>query len=151
MRHRNHPIIHQYIAFIYVSTTEEPVADLSAQALISLHLQEHFPSDPIIGEEDTTELRANAPLRERVVALVNDAFEQQDGWGKGKTVGEEEVLKAVDAGSSEGGREGRFWTIDPGMSISRTLGIQLETEGDVIKGEKRKHSRIALRITSRLS
>lgn len=90
------------------------MADLSAQALISLHLQSHFPSDPIIGEEDTTELRANASLRERVVDLVNDAFEQQDGWGKGTKVGEEDVLKAVDAGSSEGGREGRFWTIDPG-------------------------------------
>ena len=91
------------------------MADLSAQALISLHLQHHFPADPIIGEEDTTELRANAPLRERVVELVNDAFEQQPGgWGEGKKVGEDEVLAAVDAGSSEGGREGRFWTIDPG-------------------------------------
>ena len=90
------------------------VADLSAQALISLHLLEHYPTDSIIGEEDTTELRANSTLRERVVDLVNDAFEQQEGWGQGRKVDEESILKAVDAGSSEGGREGRFWTIDPG-------------------------------------
>lgn len=59
----------------------QAVADLSAQALISLHLQAHFP-DPIIGEEDTTELRANEPLRARVNALVNEAFGREDGWGK---------------------------------------------------------------------
>lgn len=65
------------------------VADLSAQALITLHLQAHF-KDLIIGEEDTTELRANGPLRERVVELVDDAFAQQEGWGKDQKVTEDQ-------------------------------------------------------------
>jgi 3'-phosphoadenosine 5'-phosphosulfate (PAPS) 3'-phosphatase len=60
-----------------------PVADLSAQALISLHLLDHFPTDLIIGEEDTSELRANEPLRNKVVGLVNDGFDRVEGWGKG--------------------------------------------------------------------
>lgn len=88
-----------------------PVADLSAQALISLHLLAHFPKDKIIGEEDTSELRANEPLREKVVGLVNEGFTREDGWGKDKKYTEEEILSAVDAGSAEGGKEGRFWTI----------------------------------------
>ncbi|BEJ08850.1 hypothetical protein CcaverHIS641_0509440 [Cutaneotrichosporon cavernicola] len=78
------------------------VADLSAQALISLHLLDHFPADKIIGEEDTSELRANAPLRNKVVGLVNGGFTREAG-----------ILAAVDAGSATGGPKGRFWTIDP--------------------------------------
>ncbi|WVR07112.1 3'(2'),5'-bisphosphate nucleotidase [Kwoniella sp. DSM 27419] len=87
------------------------VADLSAQSLISIHLQEHFPSDPIIGEEDTSELRVNDSLRERVVKLVSEGFQREQGWGKDQTFSEDEVLKAIDAGSAEGGPTGRFWTI----------------------------------------
>ncbi|KAL7421886.1 3'(2'),5'-bisphosphate nucleotidase [Cryptotrichosporon argae] len=89
------------------------VADLSAQALVSLHLLEHFPSDPIIGEEDTEELRANAELRAKVAGLVNDAFEREDGWGRDKTFSEDQILNAIDAGSAPGGPKGRYWTIDP--------------------------------------
>ena len=80
-------------------------ADLSAQSLISLYLQEAYPADRIIGEEDTTELRANEPLRSRVVGLVNK-------YGDGG-YSEERVLEAIDLGSAEGGEKGRFWTIDP--------------------------------------
>ncbi|ORY32830.1 hypothetical protein BCR39DRAFT_521890 [Naematelia encephala] len=89
------------------------VADLSAQALISLHLQSHFGEDKIVGEEDTTELRANDPLRAKVVSLVNEGFGREEGWGRGHIWEESEVLNAIDAGSSEGGKIKRFWTIDP--------------------------------------
>ncbi|TXT08984.1 hypothetical protein VHUM_02458 [Vanrija humicola] len=89
------------------------VADLSAQALISLHLLAHYPKDEIIGEEDTSELRANQPLREKVVSLVNEGFTRVDGWGKNEKFSEEQILSAVDAGSAVGGPTGRFWTIDP--------------------------------------
>lgn len=65
------------------------VADLSAQSLISLHLLAHF-QDPIIGEEDTSELRVNEPLRQRVVGLVNAGFKKEEGWGKDKNYSEEE-------------------------------------------------------------
>lgn len=80
-------------------------ADLSAQSLISLYLRKSYPEDLIIGEEDTTELRSNTPLRERVVKLVNKYSEEDHS--------EEAVLGAIDAGSAEGGAKGRFWTIDP--------------------------------------
>lgn len=65
------------------------MADISAQALITLHLQAHF-KDEIIGEEDTTELRGNSELRERVVKLVDEAFGREEGWGKGETFKEDQ-------------------------------------------------------------
>lgn len=67
------------------------MADLSAQSLISLHLQEHFANDEIIGEEDTSELRQNEPLRAKVVELVNGAFVGK-GWGEGKSYSEDEYV-----------------------------------------------------------
>lgn len=106
------------------------MADLSSQSLISLHLLHHFPTDNIIGEEDTTELRSNESLRERVIALVNGGFSSsgpdaqwnggKDGWATDKQWSESEVLDAIDAGSFEGGSKGRAWTIDP---IDGTLGF----------------------------
>ena len=66
------------------------VADLSAQALISLHLLRHFPSDFIIGEEDTSELRENGGLRSRVVELVREGFEGEHGWSEGRSLEEAE-------------------------------------------------------------
>jgi 3'(2'), 5'-bisphosphate nucleotidase len=77
------------IIFCLRSQLNLPVADLSAQALITLHLREHS-KDEIIGEEDTTELRANSALRERVVGLVDEAFGREEGWGKGKTWSEDQ-------------------------------------------------------------
>lgn len=70
------------------------VADLSAQSLISLHLQAHFSGDEIIGEEDTAELRQNEPLRAKVVDLVNGGF-VSEGWGQDKTFSEEEYVQAL--------------------------------------------------------
>jgi 3'(2'), 5'-bisphosphate nucleotidase len=71
------------------------VGDLAAQALITLHLQQFFPEDKIVGEEDTTELRKNDGLRNKVVSLVNEGFEagklgeESKGiWGEGQTFSE---------------------------------------------------------------
>lgn len=67
------------------------MADLSAQALISLHLLAHF-KDGIIGEEDTTELRRNDSLRDKVVGLVNGGFEKEQGWEERRKWSEEECV-----------------------------------------------------------
>lgn len=70
------------------------VGDLAAQSLISLHLLEAFPEDKIVGEEDTTELRQNEGLRNKVIQLVNEGFAkgraEEGAWAEGKTWSEEE-------------------------------------------------------------
>ena len=60
-------------------------------------------------------------MRATIVDLVNEAL-ALEGNGVGEkleSLTEEQVLAAIDRGSSEGGREGRWWTCDP---IDGTLG-----------------------------
>ncbi len=37
-------------------------------------LAKAFPDDPLVGEEDTKDLRANPAMRDRVVELANEAL-----------------------------------------------------------------------------
>jgi len=101
------------------------VADFSAQAVVNTILARAYPKDPIVGEEDSADLRGDSPtattLRERVVALANESLTAelgkgdmvQWGLGPGEARTSEELLAAIDRGNFEGGRTGRMWTLDP--------------------------------------
>ena len=82
------------------------VADFGAQAVISLMLGEVLPDDPIVGEEDTAELRseAGAALRHPIVEHVASVLPGHD---------EATVLDAIDRCNHPGGGQGRHWTVDP--------------------------------------
>lgn len=82
------------------------VADFAAQAIVSHALGEAFPSIPLIGEEDASALRepGNAALKDKVVTAVQAVMPALD---------EAAILAAIDRGTHEGGRAGRFWTLDP--------------------------------------
>lgn len=82
------------------------VADLGSQALISLILAEAFPVDPMVGEEDASLLRSapEGPITaavQRHVAAVRPS------------VGATDLIAALDRCGHAGGRQGRFWTLDP--------------------------------------
>ncbi|KAJ2775466.1 3'(2'),5'-bisphosphate nucleotidase [Coemansia nantahalensis] len=83
------------------------VADFGAQAVVNAILERHFPDDPIVGEEDSKDLRGEdgRALRDKVVDLVNAAVDQ--------TMSADEVLGAIDRGQYAGGATGRHWTLDP--------------------------------------
>ena len=111
------------------------MADYSAQAVINTILSHAFPDDPIVGEEDAADLRAQTResevLRARVVELADDVLAQPplsssspallplgingdgDGgeraeWGLGKRCGADALLNAIDRGAHAGGqRSGR--------------------------------------------
>lgn len=83
-------------------------------------LERAFPHDPIVGEEDASDLRvdAGAVLRGRIVELANEALTAElatgdDGeWGigPGKERSADELLDAIDRGNHTGGKTGReFW------------------------------------------
>ncbi len=82
------------------------VADYGVQAVVSLSLQSVFPQDPLVGEEDASELKdpANAAIKEKVISRVQDVIPD---------VTEEEIIAAIDRGNHEGGGRGRHWTLDP--------------------------------------
>lgn len=86
------------------------VADLGAQTLVSLALGEAFPGDPLVGEEDSSQL-GDAPIREALEARI---AEVRPG------LGDDDVARALDRGGFEGGPGGRWWTLDP---VDGTLGF----------------------------
>lgn len=79
------------------------VADFGAQALVSSHLERSFPMDPILGEEDSSALRAGPDLLARVLEAVREVRGQVDAA---------QVLSWIDRASHRE-RAPRAWTLDP--------------------------------------
>ncbi|KAI9273058.1 3',5'-bisphosphate nucleotidase [Phascolomyces articulosus] len=85
------------------------VADFSAQAIINTYLHKAFPNDPIVGEEDSKDLRGDAGkiLREKVHSLTNGVLDESE------KLSEDQILEAIDRGNYAGGAKGRHWALDP--------------------------------------
>ncbi|KAF2796190.1 3(2),5-bisphosphate nucleotidase HAL2 [Melanomma pulvis-pyrius CBS 109.77] len=92
------------------------IGDFGAQALIISSILHAFPNDEVVGEEDADDLRANPSLKELVWELVQ-AAKLDDSAAEDKIGGPiksaEDMLEAIDAGRSDGGRKGRIWALDP--------------------------------------
>ncbi|KZS88798.1 3(2),5-bisphosphate nucleotidase HAL2 [Sistotremastrum niveocremeum HHB9708] len=102
------------------------VGDYSAQAVVNTILSRAFPDDPIVGEEDASDLKSGTSetaqtLRKRITDLANEALtadlaygDVADwGLGPGRERTTEELLNAIDRGNHAGGATGRMWTLDP--------------------------------------
>lgn len=85
--------------------TPVTVADYGSQALICRALQESFPDDPVIGEEDSSALRSdeNTRIREQLLREVRAHHPNADA---------EAVFDWIDHGTANRYSE-RFWTLDP--------------------------------------
>lgn len=79
------------------------VADYAVQAAVSASLAEAFPEIPMVGEEDSSELR-DSPLFPRVCEYAASVRPELDA---------EATCAAIDRGNHSGGASGRFWTLDP--------------------------------------
>ena len=96
------------------------VGDFSAQAVVNTVLTTHFPKDPIVGEEDASDLKqaGKEDLKKQVIELANEALkgsakacpalsgDEKNGWGESE-LSEEVLLKNIDKGNFEGGNTGR--------------------------------------------
>jgi len=80
------------------------VADLAAQALISMALAEALPSDGLMGEEDSRPLLDAPLLADAVLARVHEER-------PGATIAD--VIAALDRCDDAGGPGRRWWTLDP--------------------------------------
>nr|AAQ04818.1 3'(2'),5'-bisphosphate nucleotidase [Tuber borchii] len=98
------------------------IADFGAQALIISSITHAFPEDPIVGEEDSNDLRADKSKRDLVWGLVKDTLDAtKDLTGElGDIKDDEEMLAVIDKGTHQGGSVGRIWALDP---IDGTRGI----------------------------
>ena len=80
------------------------VADLGAQALVSMALAEALPGDGLMGEEDFGPLAASADLAGAVLARVREQRSET-------TL--DELRLALDRCDDVGGPARRWWTLDP--------------------------------------
>jgi 3'(2'), 5'-bisphosphate nucleotidase len=81
------------------------VADFASQAVVCRVLQERFPRDPVIGEEDSSELRK--PDQRPFLDLVGNELA-----ALGVPGGEDDICGWIDRGGHGAFCE-RFWTLDP--------------------------------------
>lgn len=92
------------------------IGDFGAQALIINAIRSSFPDDGIVGEEEASSLRENRELANQIWDLVkttkldDETAEKELG---GSMVELEQMLHAIDEGSSPGGPKGRLWALDP--------------------------------------
>lgn len=90
------------------------VGDFSAQAIIINAIKHNFPSDEIIGEEDSKDLQENKDLADKILNELKKSDEVVHSELLGpKFESIDQVSKIIDQGASEGGRIGRFWALDP--------------------------------------
>jgi len=81
------------------------VADFASQAIVCRGLERVFPGDPVVGEEDATELRGASPaLRESVQRAVAAELGGDPGLAP--------VLSWIDRGGAHADGA-RYWTLDP--------------------------------------
>jgi HAL2 family 3'(2'),5'-bisphosphate nucleotidase len=80
------------------------VADLAAQALVSVMLADAIPSDGLMGEEDAAPLRASPDLASAVLGRVR-AYRASASLA--------EIVDALDRCDDPGGPARRWWTLDP--------------------------------------
>ncbi|KAG4290933.1 3'(2'),5'-bisphosphate nucleotidase [Fusarium proliferatum] len=91
-------------------------ADFAAQAVLISALRKAFPGDNFVGEEDSSALREDPALKQRVWELASSAHldntDDEALLASPKDV--EELLEVIDLGGrGQGGRKGRFWVMDP--------------------------------------
>ncbi|KAL9130086.1 MAG: hypothetical protein Q9217_001645 [Psora testacea] len=92
------------------------VGDFGAQALIIQAIKKNFPKDEIVGEEEASSLRDNHSLGDQIWSLVQSTHLDDQGVERslgGPVESKEQMLQAIDAGSSAGGAKGRIWALDP--------------------------------------
>jgi 3'(2'), 5'-bisphosphate nucleotidase len=97
-------------AMVPESTLQKPdrspvtVADFASQAVVCRHLATAFPEDPVVGEEDSAELRSpdNQKTLQQVVRQFRCFYPDDDP---------DEILGWIDRGGGSPGD--RFWTLDP--------------------------------------
>jgi len=94
-------------------TDKSPVtiADYGSQAIVNAILSSAFPNDPIVGEEDSAELRKDKQLQDKVWKLVSSTLQDvapQDLADQGGNISDaEEMMNYIDKGCSAGGPTGR--------------------------------------------
>ena len=98
------------------------IADYGSQAIICHMLKQHFPNDPVVAEEDASNLRVSpkspyATADPTALAFSPPPLEQitrhVQQTLRDDTIQSTQVLDFIDHGNGQVTPSGRFWTLDP--------------------------------------
>jgi 3'(2'), 5'-bisphosphate nucleotidase len=96
--------------------TSVSLADFAAQALLVAAIHHNFPGDTIVGKEETSILRSDPKIADRVWELVSTIHLENEDCEKllRSPVSLSDMLHYIElGGTSYGGPKGRVWMIDP--------------------------------------
>lgn len=95
------------------------VGDYASQAIINNAIKLNFPSDEIVGEEDSDTLRQDneegKTLSDKVFKIITEVQAKTDSSNLkiGKLEELDKIYDSIDSGASNGGSKGRYWALDP--------------------------------------
>ncbi|KAG9231447.1 hypothetical protein BJ875DRAFT_117606 [Amylocarpus encephaloides] len=98
-------------------TDQSPVtiADFAAQSLLISAIHSAFPTDLLVGEENSDDLRANPSLRDLVWETVqNTHLDDESEALIARPQSVEDMMDLIDlGGKGQGDKKGRVWMMDP--------------------------------------
>ncbi|CDK29433.1 unnamed protein product [Kuraishia capsulata CBS 1993] len=98
-------------------TDKSPVTigDFAAQAIVINSILKNFPSDEVVGEEDSDLIRQTPGLGQNILEHIQNV--QNEDKFSSDVLGElssiDSVCSTIDKGDSKGGSSGRIWALDP--------------------------------------
>ena len=86
------------------------IADYGSQAIICRMLKQTFPNDPVVAEEDASDLRVPAATGQAPLAHITRHVQHTL---HDDTIQPADILNFINHGNGQVTTEGRFWTLDP--------------------------------------
>lgn len=91
------------------------IGDYAAQAIINNAIKLNFPTDEIVGEEDSQDLVGELSINDKILEIIEDVQKKTPQYDEsiGTLTNLKDVFTSIDLGNSKGGSSGRFWALDP--------------------------------------
>lgn len=93
------------------------IGDYASQAIINHAIKLNFPTDEIVGEEDSETLQESTEEAKRLSLKILDIILEEQKKADSEILGNlydlPSIYKSIDMGNSKGGSKGRFWALDP--------------------------------------
>lgn len=89
------------------------IADFGAQAVINSAIHTAFPQDPIVGEEDSHDVRSQPALAANIAELAHEFAPDDPRFDPRSPNVVDALCEAIDLGNYPGSATGRQWALDP--------------------------------------
>lgn len=91
------------------------IGDFGSQSIIINSILKNFPTDLIVGEEDSKLIKSDKSLSESIFKHIKliESLDSKNNEFLGEIESIDHMCDSIDSGNSEGGPKGRIWALDP--------------------------------------